>query len=252
MPRRESAIPAEKIAANLAAVRRRIRDAATKAGRDPASIRLVVVTKYSSAEETAALIRLGERDLGEARVQETESKLAALRTLLSERELQDVRVHLIGHLQTNKANKAVRIFDTIHSLDSLKLAVELDKEARKVAAPTGHTRPLRCLIEINAGEEAQKFGLPPRRDALLELLKACAPLEHIQLAGVMAMAPYAEEPESTSRPLFKRVRELLAEANAAHAYPRYLGELSMGMTQDFEIAIEEGATLVRVGTAITN
>ena len=247
MPRRESAIPPEKIAANLRAVRQRIQAAAAKAGRDAAAIKLVAVTKYSSADETATLIGLGERDIGEARVQETESKLAALRAQLGENALTDLRVHLIGHLQTNKASKAVRLFDTIHSLDSLKLAVELNKERPKYTVATG---PIRCLIEINAGEEAQKFGLPPRRDAVLDLLSACAALENVRIAGLMAMAPYADRPENTSRPVFKRVRELLEEANSAKVYPWQLNELSMGMTQDFEIAIEEGATTVRVGSAL--
>ncbi|HLX60231.1 MAG TPA: YggS family pyridoxal phosphate-dependent enzyme [Planctomycetota bacterium] len=253
MKKTGDSIPAERIARNLERVRARIGEAAARSGRDAASIVLVGVTKYSTNEETAALVALGVRDLGESRVQEAEQKVIALSN-------PPVRWHLIGHLQTNKAFFAAALFQRIHSIDSTRLASELEKSGvkiqRKMAdgfAKRGFDAPhfsVNGLIEINAAREVSKFGLPPEKSALTELLKHCSEFKHLQITGLMSMAPYAENPEATSRPVFKRVRELLDEANAANVYAQPMTELSMGMTQDFEIAIEEGATLVRVGTAL--
>jgi pyridoxal phosphate enzyme (YggS family) len=237
-------IPQERLAKNLQRVRARIDESASKVSRDSNSIVLVGVTKYASNEHSAALSRLGVLDLGESRVQDAERKIHAVAN-------NALRWHLIGHLQTNKAAKAVRLFHTIHSLDSARLALDLDKEARKFAAQTGAANfAVQCLIEINAAREANKFGLPPERSALLELLKQTSALKMLRVAGLMSMAPYADNPEPVSRPVFQHVRELLHEANTAKVYPAPLSELSMGMTQDFQIAIEEGATIVRIGTAL--
>ena len=237
-------IPEERIARNLATVRARMGEAAAKAARDPGSVTLVGVTKYATNDETAALIRLGVVDLGESRVQDSERKIEAL-------PAGSLRWHLIGHLQTNKAGKAVSLFHTIHSIDSPRVALELDKEARKIAAQrTSPEFSIRGLIEINAAREESKYGLSPEKEALVELLKKCGELRHLRIVGLMAMAPYAENPEPVSRPVFKRMRELLEEANASKVYPLPLTELSMGMTQDYEIAIAEGATMVRIGSAL--
>lgn len=235
--RSSGGVSADKIAGNLAGVQARIAEAATRSGRAASSVRLIGVTKYASDAETAALIQLGVRDLGESRVQDAEKKIAAL----SDPRL---RWHLIGHLQTNKASKAVKLFGTIHSLDSERLARAIDAEALKAGVA------VECLIELNTAGEAAKFGLPPRREELFELLQKCAELKHVRISGLMSMAPYMEHPEASSREIFKTVRGLLEAANAAGIYPRALGELSMGMTQDFCTAIEEGATMVRVGSAL--
>lgn len=230
-------ISAEKIASNLARVQYRIAEAAQKSARNPASIKLVAVTKYSTLEETGALIQLGIKDLGESRVQDAEKKFAALND-------PTLHWHLIGHLQTNKAAKAAALFNTIHSIDSDRVARVLDVEARKLGLT------LSGLIEFNTAGESGKFGLAPTEAALFELLKTCAELPALRITGVMSMAPYSENPESSSREVFQRVRELFESANAAKIYPHPLTDLSMGMTQDFTIAIEEGATLVRVGSAL--
>ena len=153
-------------------------------------------------------------DLGESRVQDAERKIDALAGCAG------LRWHLIGHLQTNKANKAVQLFHTIHSIDSARVAAELNKEARKIAAGAAREFTFRGLIEINAAREENKYGLPPEKDALLELLKQCAELKALHITGLMGMAPYAENPEPVSRPVFKRLRELLDEANASKVYPR--------------------------------
>jgi len=237
-------IPEERIARNLERVRARMAEAAANAGRDVNAITLIGVTKYSTNEETAALVRLGVMDLGESRVQDAELKIAALAD-------PRLRWHLIGHLQTNKANKAARLFQTIHSIDSAHVVIELNKEAAKAAAIHGASDGMiEGYIEINAAREANKFGLPPEHDVLIEILKQCSELKSIRIVGVMGMAPYADDPEPASRPVFKRLRELRDEANAAKVYSHTMTELSMGMTQDFHIAIEEGATKVRVGSAL--
>jgi pyridoxal phosphate enzyme (YggS family) len=239
---------AQKVARNLKRIRARIDAAAAKASRDANSIRLVAVTKYASVEETAALVRLGETHLAEARIQEAEAKIKAIQTLFPDH---DLHWHLIGHLQTNKAAKAVKLFRSIHSIDSDRVARELEKEVGKQAAlNTSGGSKLQCLIEVNAAQEANKFGLPPKKEALIELLKGCSELKSIRIAGLMAMAPYSEHPEATSRSIFQTMRALRDEVNAAKIYPLELIELSMGMTQDFEIAIEEGATMVRIGSAL--
>ena len=230
---------ASQIAWNLAGVRSRISEAAAKVARDSATITLLGVTKYASNAETAALINLGVTDLGESRVQDAEKKIGAISNA-------HLRWHLIGHLQTNKAKQAVKLFGIVHSIDSIRVAVELDKEAGKLRPDAR----IDGLIEINAAREANKFGLPPEKEPLFELLKRCSELSSLRIVGLMGMAPYAEDPEPVSRPVFKRLREMLDEANGAGVYPQRLTQLSMGMTQDFQIAIEEGATLVRVGSAL--
>jgi PLP dependent protein len=234
-------ISPEQMAANLARIQTKIVEAAAKAGRRSQDVKLIAVTKYVGVSEVRALYDLGVRDFGESRVQDLEKKIQACPQYGKD----PVRWHLIGHLQTNKADKAVRLFETIHSIDSIRVALALNKEREKAKLP-----PLPCLIEVNVAGEQNKFGLAPQISDLTELLKNCAALSAIKIVGLMCMAPHAEIAEPTSRPVFRKLRELMAQANASATSPSPLTELSMGMTQDFDIAIEEGATSVRVGSAL--
>ncbi|MEJ2067833.1 MAG: YggS family pyridoxal phosphate-dependent enzyme [Deltaproteobacteria bacterium] len=219
------------IAENLGAVKERIADAATRAGRDPAQITLIAVTKTVAIDRIREAISSGMSAFGENYVQEARQKIEEIgRT--------GVQWHFIGHLQTNKANYAVRLFDLIHAVDSIKLARELDKRA----AAEGKT--MNCLIEVNLSEEASKFGTT--EGTARELAQQMHGLEHISLQGLMTMPPYSDDPES-ARPYFIALRKL-QEKIAQDGIP--LPELSMGMSTDFEVAIEEGATMVRVGRAI--
>ena len=228
------------IAQRVAVVRQRIADAASRAGRDPATVRLVAVTKTQPADAVAAAVAAGVTDIGENKVQEAVGKL----TQLGWTGPAPVRRHLIGHLQTNKAKLAVQYFDIIHSVDSARLARELNRHAL-AAGLTCH-----ILLEVNVSGEQSKFGLPPAGVAgvLAEVASECPAL---RVEGFMTMAPFEADPQAT-RPVFARLRELAAQWRAdAACQGRYVGgELSMGMTNDFEVAIEEGATLVRIGTAI--
>jgi pyridoxal phosphate enzyme (YggS family) len=236
----KSPIPREAIQRNLACVRDSIAKAAQKSGRDPNAIKLIAVTKYVGLPEIEALYAMGVRDFGESRIQDAEKKARAL-------HLEGIRWHLIGHLQTNKADKAVEIFSTIHSIDSARVAQALEKESGKSKAAT---TPLPCLIEVNVAGEANKYGLKPDLSEIEAALRVCAGLKHLSVRGLMCMAPYADNPEPTSRPVFRRLRELMGEINSKQIYPQPLTELSMGMTQDYTIAIEEGATMVRIGSAL--
>ena len=278
-------------------MRARIAEAAARPSRRAEAIKLVAVTKTVGLAEIQKLLELGVSDLGESRVQDAERKIRAYAAPEGDRQpiskLPEIGVsppppeigvsppppeigvsppprwHLIGHLQTNKADKAARLFHVVHAVDSLRVAQALNKErlgqrgtdsqfpncrpllaACRLGVSVPLLPPLPCLLEINVAAEAQKFGLRPEISAVVELLKPCAELPGLKITGLMCMAPYSENPEATSRPVFRRLRELLAEVNAKGLYPAPLTELSMGMTQDYIIAIEEGATMVRVGTAL--
>jgi pyridoxal phosphate enzyme (YggS family) len=215
----------DAIAANLARVRERIEGACDRSSRDPACVTLIGVTK--SVPEAAVRIALaaGLRDVGENYVQEGLARMEALGDAAA-----GVRWHLIGHLQSNKAKAAVGAFDIIHAVDSEAIARALDGRA---------TRHLPVLLEVNAGGEASKFGFSPREVGAA--VRKISKLTHLELVGLMTVAPPAADAEAV-RPVFRTVREL-AEANG-------LRELSMGMTGDFEVAVEEGATMVRIGRAI--
>lgn len=226
----------ERLEKNLEAVRAEIAAAATKSGRDADAVRLIAVTKYVGAEEVAQLLELGVKDIGENRIQEAETKKAVL-------EKHAGVFHLIGHLQTNKADKAAKLFDCIHSIDSDRVAVAINKEAQK-----GGRAALPCLLEVNVAGEANKYGLAPDETTLCKMVEFMGTLSSLRVTGLMAMAPFAENPEPTSRPVFKRLREL--RDAVARSTGVALPELSMGMTQDYAIAIEEGATMVRVGSAL--
>ena len=210
---------------NINQIRERIRSAAARAGRRPEDVTLVAVSKTVEPERVEMALAAGQGLFGESKVQEAKAKIP----LVSGR----AHWHMIGHLQTNKAREAVALFEVIHSVDSVKLAVELSKCAERA----GKTQAI--LLEVNVSGEASKFGLKP--EALEFTLTEINRLPRLEVQGLMTIAPYVEEIEK-ARPYFRRLRELRDGLS--------LRELSMGMTHDFEIAIEEGATLVRVGAAI--
>ncbi|MCX5716680.1 MAG: YggS family pyridoxal phosphate-dependent enzyme [Candidatus Omnitrophica bacterium] len=228
------------ISENLAAVTKRITIAAKKVNRDPGSVKLVCVTKGRTIEQIKVAASLGVSDIGENRVQEAVEKYNNLKPDTSNLK---PKWHLIGHLQTNKAKDAVRIFDLIHSVDSFKLAQEIHKQAAKI------NKVQDVLIEVNISGEPTKFGVAPEK--LMVLAKDMISLYNIKLSGLMAIAPVVENPQA-ARPYFVKLRELKEEINNSllKAYSLKLMTLSMGMSQDYEVAIEEGATMVRIGTAI--
>lgn len=219
---------------NLERVRERITAAASRVGRDPSQITLVAVSKTKPASLIREAVSAGVTTLGENRVQEAEQKIAELTELPAE-------WHLVGHLQTNKAKKAVRLFSLIHSVDSPRLVQALNRAAENKS----EHQPI--LLQINIAGEQQKFGT-----SLAEfeaLLAAALDSPSLEVRGLMVMPPYSDNPED-SRPYFQVLREM-AEPYAGQLSPTNERiELSMGMTQDFEVAIEEGATMVRIGTAI--
>lgn len=218
----------------LARIRKRIADAAVACGRDPESVRLVAVSKTMDAGRVARAIDAGAAILGENYIQEARDKFNALYD-------RPVVWHFIGHLQSNKAKYAVRMFDLIHSVDSLKLARALDKEARK------NDKAQDILVQVNISREETKSGIG--ETGAVELVTQIAGLENIRVKGLMTMPPFFDAPEQ-ARPYFRqlaRLRDRIVEANIPGVC---MQELSMGMTGDFEVAIAEGATLVRIGTAI--
>jgi len=221
------------IADNLASIQERISKAALRAGRDPAAIRLVAVSKTVSAENIQQAIAAGVTILGENYVQEARNKIARVGS--------QVAWHFIGHLQSNKAKYAVDLFSMIHSVDRLSLAEALDKEANK----QGKILPI--LIQVNISGEESKSGIDPQ--GTLQLLERIAGLQHLSVQGLMTMPPWFEDPED-ARPYFIALRKLREELASKKIPGLSLQELSMGMSGDFEVAIEEGATLVRIGTAI--
>ena len=225
------------LAGRLADVRARIAAAARRAGRDPDDVTLVGVTKRVAAARVAEAARAGLGCIGENYVQEAKEKLLALAAFPEARAL---RRHFIGPLQRNKARDAVALFDVIESVDRASLARELDRRA----AAAGRT--LEVLLQVNVSGEPQKSGVSPEDAAAL--LDACAALPALRVAGLMTVPEIAEEPEAT-RPAFAALRALRDTLRARPAGAG-LRHLSMGMSADFEVAVEEGATLVRVGTAI--
>jgi len=213
----------ETLQDRLSAVRERMARACGRARRDPASVRLLAVTKVFPAEVIREAYGLGLRDFGENYVQEFEGKAPALAGLA------EARFHLIGHLQSNKSRKAAELFQAIQTVDTPKLARRLQEAGR----------PLDIMLEVKLSEEAEKSGAAP--EELPELIAAVRACSHLRLTGLMTMPPWSDDPEAP-RPCFRRLREL-AERHG-------LRELSMGMSHDLETAIEEGATWVRVGTAL--
>lgn len=222
-------------AENLRRVRERIVAAAERAGRDPGEVTLVAVTKTHPPEVVRAAYDLGLRDFGENRVEEAASKISQLP--------EDITWHMVGHLQSRKAALAADLFNIIHSVDSVKLARRLDRFCAE------RNRLMPVLLEINVSGEVSKYGFPlADRDMLGAAIAQMLALSHICIAGLMTMAPIVSDPEE-ARPVFRGLREL-REALAARFPQIEWRHLSMGMTDDFEVAIEEGATMVRIGRAI--
>jgi PLP dependent protein len=219
------------LAANLQSVRQRVAAACLRSGRDPAAVTLMAVTKGQPPDVVAAAAELGLSLFGENRVQEAKTKIPQCPGRLL--------WHMIGHLQSNKCRDAVSRFSMIQSVDSLGLAVEINKWA----CHSAKTMPV--LLEINVAGESTKFGCSPAK--LLADLPAINVLPKIEIHGLMTVAPYAQEPEKV-RPVFRRLRELRHECEKILGAP--LRHLSMGMTGDFEVAVEEGATMIRIGSGL--
>jgi len=218
----------------LQKVREHIEKAARDCRRDPATVQLVAVSKTMPAERVKAAIEAGATVLGENYIQEAREKFDQLAAL-------PAAWHFIGHLQTNKAKYAVRIFDLIHSVDSFKLARELDKQAAKVG------KIQEILVQVNVSAEATKSGIAEQE--ALALASDIAALEHVALKGLMTMPPFFDDPQR-ARPYFRALRQISGRIQQAGLPTVSMDHLSMGMTGDFEAAIQEGATLVRIGTAI--
>jgi pyridoxal phosphate enzyme (YggS family) len=225
------------IAKSLAIVRERIAAAARRLGRRPEDVALMAVSKTFPAEGIQEAYAAGQRLFGENRVQEFAEKSAAVA------DLANAEFHLIGHLQSNKAARAAQLFSAVDSLDSLALARKLD------AAAANTNRRLAVLIEINVGGEAAKSGVAPDSPELEQLLTAAPGLQHLEFRGLMTIPPFTEDPEG-ARGYFRRLRELRDRIATRHLPAVSMDVLSMGMSHDFEVAIEEGSTCVRLGTAI--
>lgn len=217
-------------------VRQRMASACARAGRAHDSVRLMAVSKTHPASAIIQAFEAGIRLFGENRVQEFAEKAPELQSVLAE-------IHLIGHLQTNKANKAAELFHAIDSVDSLKLAEKLTVAAEKLG------KQLPVLLEINVGGEAAKSGFAPESTELRQLLETAASFRCLMIRGLMTIPPHTEDPEA-ARPYFKTLRAMRDEIARRNLPAVSMDELSMGMSHDFEIAIEEGSTCVRVGTAI--
>jgi pyridoxal phosphate enzyme (YggS family) len=222
------------LAARLASVRDRIARAAGRAGRDPAGIRLVAVSKTFNADVVRAAAERGQADFGENKVQEALTKMEQTADL-------PLRWHLVGHLQTNKARKAGACFNVIHSVDSAGLLGRLDQAASEAG------RPLQLLVQVDLAGEATKFGA--REDELAAIFEAARACRSARLVGLMLLPAAVDDPEE-ARPAFRALRAVRDRLLARGVDPAMLAELSMGMSHDFDVAIEEGATLIRVGTAI--
>jgi PLP dependent protein len=219
------------LAENFRGVQQRMAAACGRAARDPASVALLAVSKGQPPDRVCALAALGQTLFGENRVQEAKAKIGLCPGRL--------HWHLVGHLQTNKAREALRCFEMLHSVDSLRLAEEIHRQAEHAA------RTVPVLLEVNVAGEASKFGYRPQ--TLLADLQQLNALRRLEIHGLMTLAPWTPTPER-ARPVFRRLRELKQECENILGAP--LPHLSMGMSGDFEVAIEEGASLVRIGSAL--
>ncbi len=224
----------ETIAQNLSALQARIKAACLRSGRTEDAIKLVVAVKTVDASAVRALYELGVSEIGENKVQDAEEKQKALSDL-------NIHWHMFGHLQRNKVKKALSIFELIHSVESVRLAEEIGKESIKLSKRTN------ILIEANISGESTKFGI--KEAEVIPFIKQISHLEGIRILGLMTMAPIVDDPE-LCRPVFRGLKRLSDNITAEGIKNVEMKYLSMGMTQDFEVAIEEGATLIRIGTAI--
>ena len=221
-----------KIKERVEGIRERIAAAALRAGRDPGEVLVVAVGKTFPASAIREAIAAGINDIGENRIQEARAKIPEIDA--------PCRWHMVGHLQTNKVRLALRLFDWIQSLDSLRLAQELEK----VGSDLG--KQVRALVEVNLAQEQSKTGVA--EGELFPLLERAGSFPHVRIEGLMAMPPYEPTPEAV-RPFFQQLCRLRDEAGTRFPHLT-LTHLSMGMSHDFEVAVEEGATMVRIGTAI--
>ena len=224
---------------NIHRINAQILRVCSKINRNPEEISIVAVSKERSPQEIKEVILVGIADIGENRVQEAVAKYIELRP--NTYDLRPIKWHMIGHLQTNKVKEAVKIFDLIQSVDSLHLAVEIDKQAVKI------DKVQDILIEIKTSTEAAKFGLKPNE--AVEVIKEIAGLKNINIKGLMTVAPLVDNPEK-ARPYFKMLKEFRDEIMRYSVLDTPYPILSMGMTDDFEVAIEEGSNMVRLGRAI--
>ncbi len=215
-------------------IRDRVEAAAERSGRPGSSVRIIAVSKHRTVEEIEEALRAGVMEIAENRVQEADHK----HRLLKDKEL---IWHLVGHLQGNKVKYAVQMFDWIHSLDSVKLAERIDRLAAEIG------KRQRVLVQVDLAGEETKSGLPAA--GIFEDLEKMGKLEHLSVEGFMVLPPFLPDTEDV-RPYFSRLRDLRDEARKREIFAGPLAELSMGMTHDFEVAIEEGATMVRIGTAL--
>ncbi len=244
----------EKIKATIAA-------AAAKGRRNPANVTLVAVTKNASPEQIKHLVEMGHLDLAESRVQQLQQRAAQLDEWLSRQQNRagnklpppgyqtegGVRWHMIGHLQRNKVKPVIPIVRMIHSVDSLRLAEEIQDEAERKPASAPRQRPMQVMLEVNVAGESTKFGVAV--GAALHLAEQMDTMDDVHVVGLMAMAPHTENPED-ARPVFVRLRELFEEIKFRKIGGDRFVHLSMGMSNDYAIAVEEGATMVRIGTAL--
>ncbi|HUW23888.1 MAG TPA: YggS family pyridoxal phosphate-dependent enzyme [bacterium] len=218
---------------NLERIKEKIRVKSELVGRDPQEITLVAVTKTVEADRIEEAIAAGVNIIGESRIQEAKEKYRKVESRII--------WHLVGHLQRNKAKDAVKIFDLIHSVDSAKLAKEIDKQARKIG------KIQKILVEVNVWGEESKYGLNP--EEIITFLQEISGLPNIKIKGLMTVAPLYENPEDC-RPCFRKLKELVEEIKTENIRNVEMTYLSMGMSNDFEVAIEEGSNMVRIGRAI--
>ena len=223
----------EKIKNNLEIINEKIKKAAFKVNRNPQEIKLVAVTKTTTIEQIKEAISAGVKIIGENKVQEAKEKYQILTT--------DIEWHLVGHLQTNKVKYAIEIFDLIHSVDSIKLAKEIDRRSLQFGMMTN------VLIEVNVSGEETKYGIKP--EEVEPFLKEISEFSRIKVRGLMTIAPIVEDKEEV-RPYFRKLRELFEKIKIKNIKNIRMNYLSMGMTEDFEVAIEEGANMVRIGRGI--
>ena len=226
----------ETIKNNLEKINEKIKKAALKANRSPEDIKLVAVTKTATVEQVKEVISAGVKIIGENKVQEAKEKYQVLSA-----DIADIEWHLVGHLQTNKVKYAIEIFDLIHSVDSIKLAEEIDKRSLQFGIMTN------ILVEVNVSGEETKYGIKP--EEVEYFLKEISEFSRIKVRGLMTIAPIAEDKEEV-RPYFRKLRELSEKIENKNIKNVKMDYLSMGMTDDFEVAIEEGANMVRIGRGI--
>jgi len=224
---------------NVSRIRQQILKVCSKINQDPGKITIIAVSKGRSAEEIKEAIAAGITDIGENRVQEAILKYNNLTP--TPQHLTPIKWHMVGHLQTNKVKEAIGIFDLIQSVDSVRLAEEIDKQAHKI------NKIQDILIEIKTSPEKSKFGL--KADEAIEVIEDIVKLKNINIKGLMTIAPFVDNPEKT-RPYFRMLKELRNKINESAPMGYKLEVLSMGMTDDFEVAIEEGSNMVRLGRAI--